>query len=176
MPKLPSGLELAISRDALFDHGGNWSSCPDGHFWYWAPAPEIGPPPYEPGAEIMQQAAHAPVPKDREEAKKYLHVLEMRPDGKYTWRGEWLFEFPKYTKVDERDLSAWNEWLARPETDRFLDATVEECRRLADVSRSAQGYVVAEPADPPDDNSRPGGWKRALFRPQPLFGPKPAKD
>jgi hypothetical protein len=158
MPKLPSGLQLAISRDSLFDHEGNWFSCPDGHFWFWAPSPEMGPPPYDLEAEMTSHAVHAPAPEHREEAKKYLRVLEMRPDGKYAWRGEWLSEFPKYTKLDERDLAAWNEWLRGPGVDEFLDATIEECHRLAAISRSARGYAMFRGPEPQDRKSAPDGW------------------
>lgn len=164
MPKLPSGLELAISRHALFDHGGNWFSCPDGNFWFWIAAPEMGPPPYDLEAEIMQSAAHAPVPRSREKAKKYLRILEMCPDGKYAWRGEWLFEFPRYTALNEQDLAAWNEWLAGSEIGQFLDATIEECQRLAELAKHAQGYAVFQKADSREENSEPGGWIKGFLR------------
>ena len=167
MPKLPSGLQLAVSRDALFDHGGNWFSCPEGHFWFWVPAPEVGPPPYDPETEIMAIAQHAPAPGSREEAKQYLRVLEMRPDGKYSWRGEWLSQFPRDTKLDERDLAAWKEWLIHPQTDQFLDATIEECRRLAQGSKSAQGYAVVEGNNSPEDKQDPYGWIKVGLRTSP---------
>ena len=157
MPKLPSGLQLAISRHALFDHGGNWFSCPDGHFWFWVPGPEMGEPPYDLEVEIMAQAIHAPAPDSREDVKKYIRVLEMRSDGKYAWRGEWLSDFPQYTKLNERDLAAWTEWLSGPEIDQFLDATIEECRRLAAISKGAQGYAVFR-GDSQERKSEPGGW------------------
>jgi hypothetical protein len=164
MPELPSGLQLAISRDALFDHGGNWFTCPDGHFWFWVPAPEMGPPPFDLDAEIMQQAQHAPIPSSREEAKQYLRVLEMRPDGKYSWRGEWLSLFPRYTDLDDRDLAAWNEWINRPQTEQFLDATIEECRRLAEVSKNAKGYAVIQEDRPPGQEKSAGGWVKGSLR------------
>lgn len=57
MPLLPSGFKLEISRDALFDHGGNWFECPDGEFWYWAPDAQImRPAPYELGSEIIRSS------------------------------------------------------------------------------------------------------------------------
>lgn len=144
MPKLPSGLSLAVSRHALFNHGGNWFSCPEGHFWYWEPAPEIGPPPFDPESEIELVAKHAPVPRSREEAKQFIRVLEMRPDGKYGWRGELLNSFPKFFRLDENDASAWESWVKSPGTERFLDDTIEECKKLAKVSENVKGYAVVE--------------------------------
>jgi len=83
MPILPSGLQLALSCDALFDHGGNWFDCPEGYFWYWAPDPDImGPPPFDPDTEILQVAQPAPVPETREEVKRYIRVMEVE-DGLY---------------------------------------------------------------------------------------------
>lgn len=160
MPKLPSGLDLALSRYALFDHGGNWQACPPGHFWYWVAAPEEGNAPFDPDRdEIMQIAEHAVVPKDREEAKRFVRVLEMRDDGKYGWRGEWLDRFPQFTPLDNRDRAAWNEWLARPEIARLLDEVVAECARLAEVSGRAQGYtILTDPAEPDEE-----GWGRGQF-------------
>jgi hypothetical protein len=157
MPQLPSGLTLAISRDALFDHGGNWVECPDGHFWFWLPGPEMGPAPFDPDREILQIAEHAPAPRHREDAKRFVRVLEMRSDGRYGWRGEWLHRFPLITELDDRDLAAWNAWISRPEIDQFLDEVIAECSRLAEVSRHAQGYVVSVGDGERDEN----GWIKA---------------
>ena len=90
----------------------------------------------------MLVSRHAPVPKDRKEAKRYLRVLEFGDDGKLGWRGEWLAWFPRYTELDTRDLKAWNAWLNRPETDAFIDGLIEECQRLAEDSRHAKGYAT----------------------------------
>jgi hypothetical protein len=157
MPQLPSGLTLAISRDALFDHGGNWFECPDGHFWYWLPGPEMGPAPFDPDSEIHQIAEHAPAPRNREDAKRFVHVLEMRSDGRYAWRGEWLHLFPRFAELDDSDLAAWNAWISRPEIDRFLEEVIAECARLAEVSRRAQGYAVLVGNDERDES----GWIKA---------------
>ena len=144
---LPSGLKLALSRDALFDHGGNWTKCPEEHFWFWAPAPELGPPPFDllADVEIMQIAEHAPAPKNREEVKAFIRVLEMRTDEKLGWRGEWLSTFPRYTNLSTEDIAAWNKWIESPETKTFLDEALAECTRLANLSHKAQGYVLLHP-------------------------------
>jgi hypothetical protein len=142
MPELPSGLSLYISRDALFDHGGNWFNCPDGHFWYWVAAPEMGQPPFGLYDEVMQAAEHERVPRKREEMKKFIRVLVKRTDGKVTWTGEWLADFPRYMSLDERDQAAWRAWLAEPKVDKFLDDAIAECERLAEICRHATGYAV----------------------------------
>ncbi|MDA0240639.1 MAG: hypothetical protein O3A84_11530 [Proteobacteria bacterium] len=160
MPDLPSGLNLAISRQALFDHGGNWFKCPDGSFWYWVPDPEIGPPPFDPDDEILLIAEHAPVPETREEAKRFIRVLEMTDDGKYGWRGEILSLFPRYTELDTRDLEAWNAWINRTETENFLDDTIAECQRLAVISQHARGYAMVEGTGEPEQE----GWIKGNLR------------
>jgi hypothetical protein len=142
MPRLPSGLTLALSRHAIIEHDSNWFDCPDGRFWLWVPAPEMGPPPYDPNTTIMQAPEHAAVPTSRDEASRFVRVLEMREDGKYAWRGEWLAEFPKYRMLSAADTEAWKAWLARAETAKFLDETIERCVRMAEAARNAQGYFV----------------------------------
>ena len=140
MPLLPSGLKLAISRDALFDHGGNWFNCPDGHFWYWIPDEQImGSGPYPLGSEIIRSAEHAPVPTSVEEAKRYIYVLECEEDEKWGWRGEWLDQFPKYRSLSAKDRAVWDDWVASDGIQEYLEETITECRRLAEVSRIASG-------------------------------------
>ena len=135
MPKLPSGLRFGVANLALFDHGGNWFDCPDGHFWYWVPDQKImGPGPYEFDTEIIQNAEHAAVPKTHWEAKKFVQVLEFIDDHNYVWRGEWLDTFPKFRQMSEEDLLAWKEWVDGPLGQKFLDKTIGECGRLAVIS------------------------------------------
>ena len=160
MPVLPSGLQLAVSSDALFDHGGNWFNCPDGHFWYWIAAPEMGPPQYDLNAEVTLIAQHAPVPINREEVKLFIRVLEQDTGGMYAWRGEWLSLFPRHIELDDSDLDAWNAWIDRSETNKFLDDTIAKCQRLAEVSERASGYAVVEGSGEPSE----GGWIRGNLR------------
>ena len=152
--QLPSGLQLAISRDALFDHGGNWFKCPEGHFWHWIAAPEMGPPPYDHNAEVTSIAQHAPVPTNREEVKLFIRVLELDNSGMYAWGGEWLSLFPRHIDLDDSDLAAWNAWIDRPEINKFLDDTIAECQRLAEVSKRASGYAYFEGTSEPSED----GW------------------
>ena len=162
MPTLPSGLRLALSRDALFDHGGNWFACPADHFWYWMPDPELGPPPFDLGSEVLQVAQHAEVPSDRDAAKRFIRVLEFMDDGILGWRGEWLASFPSFTALDDNDLQAWKEWLALPITVSFIDETIERCKYLAEVSARAQGYAVVTESIP----GREEGWRPMVHEPR----------
>jgi hypothetical protein len=133
---------LALWDQALIETDANWFSCPNGHFWYWAAAPEMGEPPFSKDAEVLTMPAHAPVPRNREEAKQFVQVLEMEPDGSGIWRGEWLSEFPKYRHLTFADKIAWDAWLRRQETDQYLDALVERCDGLARRASDAKGYVT----------------------------------
>lgn len=146
MPILPSGLDLAVSSDALIETGTNWFKAPDGHFWFWKIDEELNPPPFELGATIFQEPATALAPKTRQEAMQFIRVLEMCENGKWGWRGEWLSSFPLYTKLDEQDTIAWNEWLARPGITRFIDETIRKCEKLAQIARNAAGYCVLSDA------------------------------
>jgi hypothetical protein len=112
----------------------------------------MGSAPFDPDGEILQIAEHAAVPKDREGAKRFIRVLEHRNDGKLGWRGEWLSSFPLYTELSIDDLRAWNAWISRPETDRFLDETIAKCKRLSEMSRNAQGYAVLGGKGEPNEN------------------------
>lgn len=143
MPLLPSGLKFAISRDALFDHGGNWFNCPDGHFWYWAADPAImGAGPYKLGQEIIRSAEHAPAPDTEEDVKKYIYVLECEENEKWGWRGEWLDKFPLYRTLSAEDKIAWSAWVESAEIQDYLRETVEICKRLVNDSKNASGIAV----------------------------------
>ena len=141
MPVLPSGLSLALDRGRIFDHGGNWFTCPDGHIWVWVAAPEMGDPPYVPGGETSLAAVHAPAPVDVADVARFIRVLEQMPDGLYGWRGEWLDTFPRFTPMTGEDRAAWEAWLAEPRMRTFLAEAFETCLRLVDVCRRAQGYA-----------------------------------
>jgi hypothetical protein len=142
MPTLPSGLTLALWDQALIETDSNWFSCPEGHFWFYAAAPERGEPLFAKDQEVWTAPVHAPTPRSREEVKRFVQVLEMEPDGTGVWRGEWLADFPKYRSLSDADRTVWEAWLARPETDEFLDRVAQRCNQLAQRSRDAQGYLV----------------------------------
>ncbi len=139
---LPSGLKLAISRDALFDHGGNWFKCTEGHFWYWTPDEQImGDGPYPPDSEILCSAVHVPVPTTTAEAQKYIYVLECEDGRNWGWRGEWLDKFPRYRRLATEDKAAWANWIASDEVQEYLQETITECQKLADLGRMARGMA-----------------------------------
>jgi hypothetical protein len=159
MPTLPSGLTLGISREALFDPGVNWFSCPENHFWYWTPDPETGLGPFPSGHEIVQIPKHAAVPASTEEAKQYVRVIVFDSDTTFYWPGEWLSPFPALITLDDLDLAAWQAWLGEPERVKFLEDTIAKCQELAISSRCAQGYAIfAGTGDRAVDGSLPGTW------------------
>ena len=92
----------------------------------------------------MQVAQHALAPKSRDEAKKFIHVLEFSDDTNYVWRGEWLDTFPRFQILSADDIKGWNDWLDGPSGRSFLDKTIEECERLSEVSRHVQGFAVVQ--------------------------------
>lgn len=159
MPVLPSGLRLGLVRDALFDPGVNWFTCPEGHFWYWTPGPEAGLGPFPPGHEILQIPRHAPVPTSIEEVGQYIRVIVFDADMNIHWPGEWLASCPTFVTLDDADLAAWRAWLAEPKTVKFLEDTITRCQELAISSRGAKGYaVIAETGEPTADGWMPGAW------------------
>lgn len=150
MPTLPSGLSLGLSRDAIFDPGENWFSCPDNHFWYWTPDPEAGLGPFASGDEIIQIPTHAIVPSSPQEAQDYVRVIVFESETGFYWPGEWLSSFPKFITLDDLDLAAWQAWLAAPQTIRFLEDTISKCQEFAINSTDAQGYAVFSRGDERD--------------------------
>jgi hypothetical protein len=156
MPQLPSGLMFAISSGALFDHGGNWFKCPDGHFWYWTPDEDImGPGPYSTASQLLQSAAHAPVPITLEEAKKYVHVLESDNLENWSWRGEWLDQFPRFRTLSPEDRLAWDDWVAGNSTQLFLQETMLECQRLSRLNSIAKGMAMFSSSVPDGTGAKP---------------------
>jgi len=149
MPKLPSGLGFGLSRHALIQHSEQWFRCPEGHFWYWDAAPEMGPPPYSLVEGVLQVPKHAPVPRTREEAASFVRVLELGADGMLGWTGEWLATFPRYRVLSPEDAAAWREWVEQPKVDAFLDEMIQECAAMARRSGEATGFAVfGEDPDP----------------------------
>jgi tetratricopeptide (TPR) repeat protein len=153
MPLLPSGKNLYISRALILDPDPNFFNCPEGHFWYRTADTLISPPPYPPGTQVVMGFAHAPVPKDREEVKKYIQVLIGLEGNAYYWRGDLLSDFPADGELDEADLAAWNEWLESEGTTDFLDGAIEMCRSQAEsnVNNSGRLVVKGRPANEQSD-------------------------
>lgn len=139
---LQSGLKLLLSGDAPFDPGKNWFKCPPGHFWIKVAAPEMGPPLFDPEKEVWEAYEHAAVPRNRSEAAKFARVCEILNDGMAAWRGEWLYDFPKYRTLSTSDLADWENWINSPTVERFLDEIIELCKQYAERTRDATGYFL----------------------------------
>src|SRR5258708_1759458 len=114
----------------------------------------IWPVPFDPDREILQIAEHAPAPRDREDAKRFVRVLEIRTDGTYAWRGEWLHQCLRFTKLDDLHLPAWNAWISCSEIHQFLDEVIAECARLAEVRRHGADGTVRAAENPTGNTSR----------------------
>lgn len=139
---LCSGLKLLLSGDAPFDPGKNWFKCPPGHFWIKVACPEMGLPLFNTEKEVLQAFEYAAVPHNRSEATKFARVCEILDDGIAAWRGEWLYDFPKYRNLSADDLADWKNWVNTPSVERFLDEIIELCTQFADRSRDATGYFL----------------------------------
>ena len=146
MLELPSGQKLKLSRKSLIRGRFYWCKCPPGHFLFLAPVTELTPPPYELTDKFFTAPKHAPVPRDREEAKQYVQVLQHLGDGRYLWRGEWLSTFPLYAELDDQDMAAWAAWLDHPDTQAYLDDTIKECQRLAEKAARVRGHEMPDGA------------------------------
>ena len=122
---LRSGLTLLLTGDAPFDPGKNWFKCPPGHFWLKVAAPEVGSRLFDPEKQVWEAYEHAAVPRNRSEAAKFARIYEMLGDGSAVWRGEWLFDFPKYRNLSTEDLADWENWVSNPGVEHFFDEIIE---------------------------------------------------
>lgn len=141
MPRLPSGLKVALSGDAVIVHDGNWFTCPEGHFWFERPDLKISPTPYGQDSLIIQDFVHAPVPKNREEALQYIRVLHADAQGIYFWRGEWLTDYLSPTDLDRSDTRAWRRWLRTRAVEKFIDYVISICADQAIQNRNNTGIA-----------------------------------
>lgn len=57
---------------------------------------------------------------------------------------------PKFQVLNQDDAAAWERWMEQPETHAFLDGTIDQCSKMAQVARDAVGYVVTRPHSDPD--------------------------
>lgn len=146
MPTLPSGLYLAVYKDHILPPDTNWFKAPEGHFWYWTPAPEF-PPPFKPEDVSEAVPASAPLPKTREEMAKFVRVVIGLPDGKVYWQGDFLSDFPFFMTLSDEDKQAWDEWVATEAVQEFLDHGIQQCAMQAAINKDAQGYVVTQSDD-----------------------------
>ena len=152
MPTLPSGLKLDLHKGLITEPARNGKKAPEGHFWYWLPAPET-PPPFgcEDRYDLVPKSA--PVPPSRAAAKQYIQVLFEQPDGKYYWRGEMLSEFPKYGVMTSDDIHAWLEWLDTETVQAFFDDVIAQCATQAEINQEGKDYVILQRTRDGDDGT-----------------------
>ena len=134
----------------------NWFKAPEGHFWYQAPHKDH-PPPYkeENFYDVGFGWSHAPVPKSRDEMRKFVHVCFLGKDEKVWWQGDYLSDFPFFAELDAQDLKDWHTWLEESENEinDFLDEGIRRCATQAEVMKDAQGFAVVTTEEDPDDES-----------------------
>lgn len=143
MPTLPSGLLLAIDKSSIMPPDTNWFRAPEGHFWYWTPAPE-NLPPFKPEDVWDAQPATAPVPTTIDEVKQYVRVVIGLPNGNMYWEGDHISDFPSYRTLSDDDLDAWNKWVESAEIRQFLQEAVDDCVRQSIANKQASGVAVIE--------------------------------
>jgi len=146
--RLPSGLTLRLSWDAVIDPDDSWFDCPADHFWYWADAPDISSAPGQRKSDLRQLPAPARVPRNRDEVKRFIRVRQMG-DSIHAERAEWLAEFPRYVVLDAVDMAAWTAWMTSPDAQSFLDQAIDRCSGLASrKGREARPAGARKPAAP----------------------------
>jgi hypothetical protein len=121
----------------------NWYRAPEGHFWYWEAADDLSPP-FEPNRKIIAKAVTAPIPQNREEMARYIHVGVGLENGKFYWRGEYLSEFPQYGVLSEEDEQAWKEWLESDKARNFIDRAIVKCQVQAEINKDARGHAYVK--------------------------------
>jgi hypothetical protein len=144
MPTLPSGRTLALSMNHILPPGVVTFKCQEGHFWFQKPDLALSPRPYEPGADVFCDFVHAPSPTTREEALGLLHVVDLiGPDRKEIhWRGDCVAEPEALADLTSEDRAAWDQWIATPEVEAYLDGVLERCRQQAEANRKNPAYMV----------------------------------
>ena len=151
MPILPSRLCVGISTAHIMEPDLNWFKAPEGHFWYWK---REGEPPYEAGATYESSPATAPIPSNKEEAKKYVNVLVGKKYENMHWLGDTLYNFPLHSHLSDDDLAAWKEWANSKEIEVYLDEFIERCRTQSEVNKSASGLPIFQGVEKGEHNEK----------------------
>jgi len=145
MPTLPSGRVLALSMHHILEPGVQMFSCPEGHYWYQEPDRALNAPPFQRDMDVLCDFVHAPCPTTREEALKILHVYEVYGKDEqttYHWPGYKAGDPEAFAELTPEDRAAWDEWVATPRTQQFLDTVIDKCRQQAEANRKSPGYMV----------------------------------
>ena len=145
MPTLPSGRVLALSMNHILKPGVQMFTCPEGHYWYQEPDRALSAPPFQRDMDVLCDFVHAPCPTTREEALKILHVYEVYGKDEqtpYHWPGYKAGDPEAFAELTPEDRAAWDEWVASPRTQQFLDTVIDKCRQQAEANRKSPGYMV----------------------------------
>ena len=144
MPTLPSGRVLALSMHHILEPGFKMFACPEGHYWFQEPDRALNAPPFQRDMDVLCDFVHAPCPTTREEALRILHVYEAygKDEQKtYHWPGYKAGDPEAFAELTPEDRAAWDEWVASPKTQQFLDTVIDKCRQQAEANRKSPGYM-----------------------------------
>lgn len=147
MPQLPSGLKLYLSSLCVLDlqRRTDWFKCGPGNFWHLTPNLTVSPPPYRPHDEITLDFVSAPVPKNRDEAMQFVHVLFEDPEYGIYWRGDWMPTFHDHYPLSKEDRNYWLNWIGQ--NDDFLDHVIAEARKQETDLQRVTGKYKNTPSD-----------------------------
>lgn len=144
MPRLPSGLRLALDASAPFQPTEPLWPIPVGHYFRAAPDPTM-PRPYRRDQPLRMGIGVIAAPKTPSEALAHCRLIRIDDDNMTWWKGEYAHEFPLFETLSADDLAAWQEWLAAERTQGFLKSVVDKCQRLAFRAALDQVHRVMEP-------------------------------
>ncbi len=147
MPQLPSGLKLYLSSLCVLDLQGrtDWYKCGPRNFWHLTPNLTASPPPYRPQDEITLDFVSAPVPKSRDEAMQFVHVLLEDPEFGIYWRGDWMPTFHDNYPLSKDDRNYWLNWIGQ--NDDFLDHVIAEAQKQEAALQQVTGKYKKAPSD-----------------------------
>ncbi len=91
-------------------------------------------------------------PTARDGALGLLHVVDLiGPDRKEIhWRGHCVAEPEALADLTTEDCAAWDEWVAAPKNQAFLDEVINRCRMQAEANRKNPGFMVFTTKPPGD--------------------------
>lgn len=75
---------------------------------------------------------------------QFIRVVLGLPDGMMYWAGDYLSDFPFFTKLNDEDLTSWQKWAASPPVIEFVDETIVRCQMQAMINKEAQSYATVK--------------------------------
>ena len=76
------------------------------------------------------------------EQQRALGDLRVRFIRLPRWPGYKAGDPEAFAELTPEDRAAWDEWVASPRTQQFLDTVIDKCRQQAEANRSNPGYMV----------------------------------